>query len=308
MQLSIAIVNWNTKELLRQCLSSVFGNLDGLQAEVIVVDNGSSDGSAEMVQSDFPSVKLIESGKNLGFARATNLAYQQSTGRYFLLLNSDAVVLRGALSALVRFLDCYPAAGAVGSKLLNGDGTLQRSCSTFPTLLTELFDALYLSKLFPKNRLFGRYAMSYWDFDSIREVDFAGGSSLLLRRRALEDVGLLDEGFFMYSEEADLCWRLKAGGWKVFYLPSAQVIHYGGQSAKLASKRTSVELYRSKYRFMRKHYGRGAALAYRFVVVLSSAARLAAWMPMAALGPDRHAYRWRLHLQARLFLWAVTAR
>jgi len=305
MDISVAIVNWNTKDLLRQCLSSVFENLDGLQAEVIVVDNGSSDGSAQMVRRGFPRARLVEARQNLGFARASNLAYMQSSGRYFLLLNSDTVVLPGALSSLMSFLDSHPPAGAVGSKLLNPDGTLQRSCSPFPTPLTELFDALYLSKFFPRSKLFGRFAMSHWGFDSTEQVDFAGGSCLLLRRHALDQIGLLDEGFFMYSEEADLCYRLKAAGWKVFYLPDASVIHYGGQSARLDVNRTSVELCRSKHRFMGKHYGRLSALLYRAVVILSAAARLAAWAPLALAGRSSRVYRAKLSVQARLLSWAV---
>lgn len=308
MQLSIAIVNWNTVELLRQCLVSVYDNLDGIDAEVIVVDNGSSDGSAEMVKSLFLQVRLIEAKENLGFTKANNLAYKKSSGEYFLLLNSDTVVLPGALFHLVKFLDTHPAAGAVGSRLLNGDGTLQRSCSPFPTPLQELFDALCLSKLFPKNRLFGGFAMSYWDFSSTREVDFAGGSCLLLRRTALEEVGLLDEGFFMYSEEADLCYRLKEAGWKVFFYPQAKVIHYGGQSSRLDVNRTSVEICRSKYRFMKKHYGQRAAISYRIVAALSSVTRLAAWTPKAVISANKAIYKEKLSVQGKILKWAVSMR
>lgn len=308
MQLSIAIVNWNTRDLLRQCLDSVFENLDGVESEVIVVDNGSSDGSTDMVRAHFPRVNLIDAGENLGFTRANNLAYRESSGDYFLLLNSDTVVQHGALATLVRFLDENPVAGAVGSRLLNPDHTLQRSCSPFPTPTSELFDALYLSKLFPKSRIFGSYAMSYWDFDRVREVDFAGGSCLLLRRTALEQVGPLDEEYFMYSEEADLCYRLKLGGWKVYFQPEARVVHYGGQSSRLDVNRTSVELYRSKYRFMKKHYGLASATAYRAVVILSAAVRLATWAPRSIIGANRDAYRSRLSVQGRLLTWAVSAR
>lgn len=308
MKLSIAIVNWNTKALLNQCLTSVYANLDGLEAEVIVVDNGSSDGSAEMVRREFPQVKLVEAGENLGFTKANNLAYNMSSGKYFLLLNSDTVVLPGAISALVSFLDEHEEAGAVGSKLLNPDGSLQRSCSPFPTPLSELLDALYLSKLFPNNRFFGRYAMTHWDFSVTREVDFAGGSCLLVRRKASDQVGLLDEDFIMYSEEADLCYRLKAAGWKVFFLPTAQVIHYGGQSSKQDVNRTSVELCRSKYKFMLKHYGRVSALSYRGVVLLSSVLRLAAWGPKALVSRNNRVYKARLSIQKNLLSWAVSER
>jgi GT2 family glycosyltransferase len=308
MLLSIAIVSWNTRDLLRDCLSSVFENLDNLKAEVVVVDNGSTDGSAEMVRNEFPQVNLVEAGENLGFTRANNLAYKLSNGKYFLLLNSDTVVLPDALSRMLRFMEAYPVAGAVGCRLLNGDGTLQRSCSCFPTVTTELFDALYLSKLFPKSQIFGKGAMSYWDFSSIREVEFAGGSCLMLRRTALEVVGLLDEKFFMYSEEIDLCYRLKCNDWKVFFIPDARVIHYGGQSSKLDVNRTSVELCRSKYKFMRKHYGLASATAYRTVVLLSSGARLMVWGAKSIFGSNKHIYRQKVSVQGRLLSWAVITR
>ena len=305
MKLSIAIVNWNTRDLLYHCLESVFENLDGIESEVIVVDNGSTDGSADVVRDVFPQVKLIETGENLGFAKANNVAYRHATGEYFLLLNSDTIVLTGALSTLVKFLDEHPDAGAVGAKLFNGDGTLQRSCSPFPTPLTELFDALYLSKIFPNTRLFGRFSMSYWDFNEVRKVDFAGGSCLLLRRNALEDIGLLDEGYFMYTEEADLCYRLKQNGWAVYFEPQAWIIHYGGQSSRLDVNRTSVQLCQSKYRFMRKHYGLASAVLYRGIVALASVVRLAAWVPKMFASP---VYKDKITVQSKLISWAVSAR
>lgn len=305
MQLSIAIINWNTKDLLRACLKSVFENLNALDAEIIVVDNASSDKSPEMVRSEFPEVKLVEAGSNLGFSKGNNLAYKHSCGKYFLLLNSDTVVLPGALTKLVDFMESNPRAGAAASKLLNGDGSLQRSCSPYPRPLTEFFDAVYLSKIFPKSRLFGSYAMSYWDFDEVKEVDFAGGSCLMLRRAALEEVGLLDENFFMYSEETDLCYRLNEAGWKVFFVPDAQIIHYGGQSSKMDVGRTSVDLCRSKYKFMKKHYGVSSALTYRAIVALSSTVRIAAWVPGVIVGKNKENHRERILVQGKLLAWTV---
>jgi GT2 family glycosyltransferase len=172
----------------------------------------------------------------------------------------------------------------------------------------ELFDAIYLSKIFPTNRLFGRFAMSYWDFDAIREVDFAGGSCLLVRRNSIKDNDLLDERFFMYSEEADLCYRLKKDGWKVIFLPDAQVIHYGGRSSRLDVNRTSIQLCRSKYIFMQKHYGSISALAYRLIILLSSIIRVIAWAPGILISQNRHIYGEKISIQGRLFSWAVMAR
>lgn len=308
MELSIGIVNWNTRQLLDQCLQSVYNTLDGLEAEVIVVDNNSSDGSVEMVAEKYPRVRLFSLYTNTGFSHANNLAYSRSRGRYFLMLNSDTIVLPGALKVLVEYLREHPEAGVVGGRLLNGDGTLQRSCSPFPTPVTELFDALYLSKIFPKSRLFGRFAMSYWDFGTAREVDFAGGSCIALRREAIEQVGFLDESFFMYSEEADLCYRMKRAGWGVFYTPDASVIHLGGGSSKLDVKRTVVELYQSKHRFMLKHYGIGSAAAYRVVVMVSAALRSLAWGAGSVAGRYRQLFRSKAELQLRLLSWSITGK
>jgi len=199
---------------LHQCLLSAKESCKGTDYEIIVVDNASSDGSPEMVEEEHPDVLLVRNPINQGFAAACNLAYKYSSGRYFLLLNTDTIVIKSALPDMVGFMDTRPNAGAAGCRLINRDGSLQRSCSCFPGLMTELFDALYLSKIFPKSRLFGAYAMSYWDFADEREVDFAGGSCLIVRREAIEAVGLLDDGFFMYAEEADWCYRMRAGGWR----------------------------------------------------------------------------------------------
>lgn len=274
VDLSIGIPSWNTKQLLDQCLASVYQTSHGFSFEVLVVDNASEDGSPEMVASKYPQAKLIVNRINLGFAGACNLAFKHSVGRYFLILNSDTVVLDNALALMVRFMDSHPDAGAAGCRLLNRDGSLQRSCSRFPSVLTELFDALYLSKLLPKSKIFGSYSMSYWDFDEVREVDFAGGSCLIVRRQTIEEVGLLDEGFFMYTEEADWCYRMWQQGWKVYYYPDARIIHFGGESARRYGNQILVHLYASRNRFIRKHQGRIAATTHRFIVMIGALCRL----------------------------------
>lgn len=305
MKLSIAIVNWNTIKLLDQCLESVFKTLDNIESEVIVVDNDSSDGSPEMVEEKYPQVTLVRMHENVGFAAANNKAFGVSAGEYFLLLNSDTIAKQGAFKSMCDFMDSQPDAGAVGCRLLNGDGTLQRSCSPFPTPLSETFDALYLSKLFPNSKLFGSYAMSYCSFNEPMEVDFAGGSSLLLRRKALQHVGLLDENYFMYSEEADLCYRLKSGGWKVYFTPDGEVTHFGGQSAKLDVKRNLVELYKSKHRFMLKHYGNRSAFIYKAVVAVSAGVRAIAWSAKGFKGKHSDIWRGKADVQRQILLWAL---
>jgi len=303
--LSIAIVSWNTRDLLDQCLESVYASSAGLGFETIVVDNASDDGSADMVASRYPDVELIQNRMNLGFAAACNLAFKHSTGRYFLLLNSDTIVLGGALKAMIEFMDSHPDAGAAGCRLLNRDGSLQRSCSRFPDLITELFDALYLSKLFPKSRLFGCYSMSYWGFDEVREVDFAGGSCLIVRREAVEEVGLLDEGFFMYTEEADWCYRMWEQGWKVYYFPDAQVIHLGGESVRRYGSDILLQLYASRNRFIRKHRGSMAAAAHRTIVGLGALCRLSVFGIRRSASGGRAELAEAAAFQRRLLRWTL---
>ncbi|HET6455973.1 MAG TPA: glycosyltransferase family 2 protein [Armatimonadota bacterium] len=277
IDLSIAIPSWNTSDLLDQCLTSIKASTAGLNYEIIVVDNASTDGSPEMVEEKHPDVMLIRNRVNLGFASACNAAFKRSTGRYFCLLNSDTIVLKDSLAHFFEFMESHPDAGAAGCKLLNGDGTLQRSCSCFPSVMTELFDALYLSKLFPRNRVFGCYSMSYWDFDDVREVDFVGGSCMMVRREAVEEVGLLDETYFMYTEEADWCYRMWDSGWKVYYYPGAQIIHLGGESAKRFGDDMRLYLYLSRNKFIRKYKGRMAAFVHRGIIITGALGRLAAY-------------------------------
>ncbi|MER3457620.1 MAG: glycosyltransferase family 2 protein, partial [Chloroflexota bacterium] len=227
--LSIIIVNWNTRDLLAACLESIERSLssdDGagmkLQAEIIVVDNGSTDGTVEMLRRDYPDVRLIENRHNVGFARANNQGLAASRGRYLLLLNTDAFLRGPALARLVRFMEEHPEAGVVGPRLYFGDGTLQHSCYAFPTLATEFYGAVGLDRLFPRSRLFGRYRLGYWDMRDVREVDVVMGACLMARREVFEQIGGLDERFFMYSEEVDWCYRARQAGWRIYYVPQAE--------------------------------------------------------------------------------------
>jgi GT2 family glycosyltransferase len=281
MDLSIIIVNWNTCDLLAQCLESVLDEmhrLPGLEIETLVVDNASTDHSISMLQEQFPWVRLIENQENVGFAAANNQAIQQSTGRYVLLLNPDTEVEPGALAALISFLDTHPQAGATGAQLLNPDGTLQTSCYPFPTLTGELWRLLHLDALCP----FGVYHMADWDMGLPREVEVIQGAALMLRREALDQVGFLDDQYFMYTEEVDLCYRLKKGGWSLYWVPQAKVVHYGGQSTNQVAAKMFLCLYESKLIFMRKHYGWLATQSYKLILFVTSLARLSlsplAWL------------------------------
>lgn len=256
LDLSIVVVNWNTRDILSQCLASIYAYPPGSEFEVLVVDNASTDGSQRMVQRRFPHVHLIANPDNVGFARANNQGMAISDGRYALLLNSDARVTPGAIQALVRLADAKPRAGIVGAQLLNPDGSFQASYTSFPTLWQE---SLVLSG-------FGRILHGRWypsrgpeEDKGPQIVDYVEGACMLVRREAFEDAGGLDEGYFMYAEEVDWCYAMQAKGWQVWYQPAAKVIHLGGASSRHRRPQREGDLYRSRVRFFRKHYGEGAA-------------------------------------------------
>lgn len=257
--LSICIVNYNAKKLLDECLESIYCNTKRISFEIFVVDNGSVDGSTSMVKEKYPEVKLIENDCNVGFAKANNQALRESQGRYVLLLNNDTVVLPNALDKLVEFMDSHPEAGACGARLLNPDGTLQPQCRRgFQTPIAAVSHLLYLDRLFPKSRIFGKYFLTYLDSDKTHEVDTVSGACELVRREAMDKVGMLDEQFFIYSEDIDWCLRIKKAGWKVYYVYEAEIIHYGGQGGtKHRSYNMIIQFHKSYHLFYRKHYAAG---------------------------------------------------
>jgi GT2 family glycosyltransferase len=260
---SIILVNWNTRELLLAALGSLTDATKEIGAEVFVVDNNSADGSVQAVQDMYPHIHIIANCSNVGFAAANNQAIQGSRARYVLLLNSDTFAMQGSVTALVRFMDLHSNVGIVGAQLLNRDGTLQPSWASFPTLWSAL-----LGKNIRRRRLYATSngVVAY-------DVDWVGGACLMIRRSAMDQVGLLDEQFFMYSEEMDWCFRIKQHDWNVCYYPEAQVIHLGGQSSRLNNARMEGELYRSKLIFFHKHYGRKSALVLGMMFLISSLAK-----------------------------------
>ncbi|MHC4436555.1 MAG: glycosyltransferase family 2 protein [Planctomycetota bacterium] len=285
MDVSVVIVNWNTKELLQDCLSSVYEHAGDIDYEIIVIDNASTDGSAEMVKNDFQQVILIENSENRGFAAANNQGMAIAKGRYVLLLNSDTVVLDNAIAKTVSFADENPQAAVTGCRVLNPDRTLQRTCFMFPSVLNMLLSSTYLYKLFPKNRFFGREQMTWWDRNDVRLVDVVTGCFMLVRREAIEQVGVMDEQFFMYCEETDWCYRFRDKGWKVMFAPAGQIIHFGGQSTAQKPVAMIVQLRLSILKFMKKHYSRPAYLIARFLVALFFAVRLPVWLARAFIRP-----------------------
>lgn len=249
--LSIIIVSWNTRDILLDCLDSIVAHPPLRSYDVWVVDNASSDGSAAAVRERYPYVQVIENPENLGFAAANNQAIEASRGDYVLLLNSDTIVHAQALERMAQFLDAHDRVGIAGACLLNADGTLQPSWAAFPSFWSELLGR--------NIRIRTPYRTT--DGSAAYLVDWVGGAALMIRRTVIEQIGVLDEGYFMYSEETDWCFRVRKAGWDICYLPDATIVHLGGQSSKKASARMKAELYRSKIRFYAKHYGRRQAYA-----------------------------------------------
>ncbi len=266
-EISIAIVNWNVRHLLQRCLRSIFEHSGGLRLEIIVVDNASSDGSVNMVRQDFPQVHLIANQDNVGFPRGNNQAIAASRGRYVLLLNPDTEIVGEALDTMVAYLDAHPQVGALGPQLLNPDGSVQSSRRRFPTMATAFLESTILQLWFPRNRVLSRYYLLDRADDETQEVDWVMGACLLARRQAIEQVGLLDEDYFMYSEELDWCYRFKKQGWQVVYLPAARVVHHEGKSSEQVVPARHIHFQRSKVLFFKKHFGPRRAEALRLFLL-----------------------------------------
>ena len=254
--ISVVVVTWNCRELALDCLRSIFGGGNSCAFEVIVVDNASADGTTEAVASEFPQAKVVRNPENRGFAAACNQGIELSRGELVFLLNPDCVLPERALDELVEWAGRLPEAGVIGPKLLNPDGTLQPSCRRFPRPMAALFRSTILGRIFARNRWTDEYLMADFDHARPAEVDWVSGAAMLIRRQALEQVGLLDEGFFWGSEDVDLCKRMWDAGWKVYYVPSPAIVHLIGGSTDRAVLRTIFRRHASWSRLFRKHFAR----------------------------------------------------
>ncbi len=282
VDLTISIINTNNRDLLRNCLRSIFENTRRISLEVYVVDNACTDGSAEMVQAEFPQVKLIRNETRLGFCANHNQVLRIARGRYCLILNEDTVIQPGAFDCLVEFMDRHSDAGATGPMLLNANGSFQSSYFDFPTLMSEFLLQSRLGLL-----IYGPYYPGRLPEKSqqIAEADWVSGACLMVRRETVEQVGLLDERFYVYAEEADWCYRIRSAGWKVYYVPHAQVVHLEGQAWKQlddfrqaehrAQRRVRVR--KANLQFFLKHYSRLKGGALRLLMAAASGLKIALW-------------------------------
>jgi len=271
LDVSIIILNWNTRDQLVKCLDAIGQTVGDLDTEIFVVDNASSDGSQAMVRQRFPHINLIANHENVGFARGNNQAMAVASGRYALLVNSDAFVWPGAIQALVDLADLQPQAGIVGAQLINADGSFQASHTPFPNLWREFLILSGLGRL-----IYGPWYPSRRPEESKgpQIADYVEGACLLVRRQALEEVGGLDEAYFMYAEEVDWCYTMRAKGWQVWYQPAAKVTHLGGASSQSRRVQREADLYRSRVRFFRKHYGDRAAELLKLQIYTLTAVKI----------------------------------
>lgn len=255
-ELSIVIVNYNAAEYLKPCLDSVIVSNPEISLEVIVVDNGSTDNSTELMGSQYPSIKLIHNKNNFGYAVANNRALNLVRGQYILLLNPDTVLPPNCLRKLIDFLNLHPDIGMIGPKLIRADGAFDHACRRqFPSPLDIYFRLLGLDRLFPSSKLFGHYSLTYLDPNISGEVDCISGAFMLVTRKGFCEVGLLDERFFMYAEDIDWAHRFKLAGWKVYYLAQVEVLHHKRASAIKTAPKMIREFYKSLYLYYDKYYG-----------------------------------------------------
>ncbi len=267
VDVSVIIVSWNVRDFLKQCIESIKGTDGSVSVEIVVIDNASTDGSPEMVQSQFGETTLIASETNLGFARANNAGLAVSRGRYVVFLNPDTVVVDDALVRMAGFLDTDRAFDVVGPRLIGSDGEIQRVCArSLPTITLTLLDALYLHRLpFIGSRLKDRLISPY-DLDKAQEVEALSGAAMFARRHVIEQLGGFDEAFLHTAEDVDLCLRLRQNGARIFYLSEAKIIHFGGQSTALAPVRAGTMGFISMYEYFRRWRGGLYAELYRLIV------------------------------------------
>ena len=315
LDLSICIATLNASDYLRNCLRSIceqsshlnwvgatpaapeqpFESPDTgnprLDLELIIVDNGSSDDTIAMLNREFPAVRLIQNDRNMGFARPINQALRASQGNYMLALNPDTIILPGAINEVVQYLEAHPDVGICGPKVLNRNGTLQKACRrgvSRPWAAFSYFSGL--SSLFPHSKFFGGYLLNYLDEDEVHEVDGISGSCMLIRRQVVQQIGYLDERFFAYQEDADYCFQAKKAGWKIIYLPTAQIIHFGGQGgSRVQPYRSIYEWHRSYYLYYRKNLARDYLFLFNWLYYFLMGVKLVISLIANALRSDKFA-------------------
>jgi len=309
MDLSIIIVNWNSKEYLGKCIDSILATTLGVEFEIVVIDNASFDGCDEMLQGHYPQVRFIQSATNLGFAKANNEAFHEARGRTVLFLNPDTQLVGPAINIMLDYLRQLPSAGAVGCKLLNANNTVQTSCiQSFPTILNQFLDLDFLRALWPKSSLWGNAPLFGNQVGPV-EVEAIAGACVILKRSVFEQVGLFSEDYFMYTEDIDLCYKIRQARYKTYYIPDATVIHFGGGSTVKAPSGFSETIMReSVWRFLRKTRGKNYSLIYRISTLILAMGRMAIltiFLPLYIIRPDRKSWNSSFRKWGAILAWSL---
>ena len=290
--IAIIIISFNVEKLLKECIESIYRETESARFEIWVIDNNSRDNSVQMLKQSFPDIHLIENDENVGFTRANNQAVRQCRSDYVLLLNPDTLIQDGAIDRMAQFMDANPDVGVSGCRVLNEDGSLQLACRrSIPSPSVAFFRLTGLSRLFPKSKVMAKYNLTYLDPMQTHEVDAVSGAFLLIRRRAIEQIGLLDETFWIYGEDIDWCIRAKRAGWKVMYHPDAHILHYKGIGCSTNNRKTSYEFYRAMYLFHKKHFARDCSPITNLLIyagIFAKAVFSTRWfLPSAKVRPGR---------------------
>ncbi|UCD99649.1 MAG: glycosyltransferase family 2 protein [Chloroflexota bacterium] len=291
ISLSICIVTYNARNWLSDCLESIFKNTQLAPIEIIVVDNGSNDGIGEMLLNEYPEVTFIENKSNLGYTRPMNQSLQAAQGRFIMQLNPDTLILPGSFDRMIGFMENHAEVGICGPKVLNQDGSFQQQCrrgEPRPAAMLGYF--LRLTRIFPENRNLGGYLLNYEDENKTLEVDAVSGSCMLIRREVIDDIGYLDEQFFAYQEDTDFCTRARRSGWKVFYFPEAEIIHFGGRGgSRVHPYRSIVEWHRSYWRYYKKHLAQDYFFLVNWIYYLLMAIKLGLALGVNLFRRERYA-------------------
>ncbi len=289
--ISICIVTYKAGQLLKDCLDSIYQSPPAVPFEVIVVDNRSEDGTKELLQNEYPQVQYTELSSNEGYTRPMNIALKMARGCYLVQLNPDTLVLPGALDRLVGFMDEHPEAGICTPKVLNRDGTLQKQCRRSAARPWDAFTYFSgLARRYPRSRRFAGYLMTYLDENEINEVEAVSGSCMVIRRAVVDAIGYLDELFFAYQEDADFCFRARQAGWRIYYFPEAQIIHYGGQGgSKVEVYRSIYQWHRSYYLYYRKHLAKDYFFLFNWLYYGLMGAKLALTLGATLLRKEKYA-------------------
>lgn len=294
IDISIIIVNWNVKDLLDKCLASLHNGSVAVNVpqgslpvvEIIVVDSASIDDSVAMIRETYPAVKLLAQSENVGFTRGNNIGFTEANGRYLFLLNPDTEIIDDVIPQLLSYMDTHPEVGIIGPHTLNSDGTHQSTRRRFPTVATGIYESTWLEPLAPKS-INTRYKMLDTDNDAVLPVDWVQGSAMLVRREVYAQIGGLDEGYLMYSEEMDWCKRAQDTGWDIVYYGKAFITHHGGQSSGQVAAFTQIQFHTSKLRYFRKHHGYISYITLRTIILLQFAWQLLIESIKALIGHKR---------------------